>query len=178
MLRRITISYLELREREGLVPGRATDLRVVRAEIPCPELNRFLYAAVGGDWHWTDLLAWRRAQWEEFITRPLFETWVGYVRGTPAGYFELDRHDDGGDEIVHFGLLRQFIGQGYGGHLLTAAVERAFDRGASPVRLHTNTLDGPHALKNYLARGFALVRQEVVVRAVADEPPGPWPGSK
>jgi len=33
-------------------------------------------------------------------------------------------------------------------------VQRAFDDGAQRVWLHTCTLDGPHAIANYLARGF------------------------
>jgi len=38
-------------------------------------------------------------------------------------------------------------------------------------------LDGPHALRNYLARGFRPVGEETVERMLPDAPPGPWPGA-
>jgi hypothetical protein len=41
---------------------------------------------------------------------------MALVEGTPAGYFELDAQPDGPDvnvELVYFGLLPQFIGQGF-----------------------------------------------------------------
>ena len=60
-----------------------------------------------------------------------------------------------------FGLLRPFFGQGLGGHLLSVAVRRAFERGANRVWLRTTTLDHPHALPNYQARGFRIVREEI-----------------
>ncbi len=59
-------------------------------------------------------------------------------------------------EIVYFGLLPQFVGQGLGGHLLTEAVERAWQMDARRVWVHTCNLDHPAALKNYQARGFKL----------------------
>jgi hypothetical protein len=34
------------------------DVEVRRAEVPSPELNRYLLAAVGGDWHWILRLDW------------------------------------------------------------------------------------------------------------------------
>ena len=58
--------------------------------------------------------------------------------------------------IHNFGLLSQFIGQGLGGHLLSQAVKRAWAWGASSVWLSTCSHDHPHALKNYLARGFRI----------------------
>ena len=76
------------------------------------------------------------------------------VSGAPAGYFELRRDRAGGTEIVYFGLLPEFTGRGLGGFLLTMAVERAWSSGTERVWLHTNTLDHPAALPNYLKRGF------------------------
>jgi GNAT superfamily N-acetyltransferase len=57
-----------------------------------------------------------------------------------------------------FGLLPQFIGQGPGGHLLTAAIERAWEMGPEKVIVGTCSHDHPHALDNYLARGFRITR--------------------
>jgi hypothetical protein len=47
-----------------------------------------------------------------------------------------------------------------GGSLLTHAVEEAWKLGAGRVWLHTCTLDSPHALPNYRARGFRDFRTE------------------
>ena len=76
------------------------------------------------------------------------------VGGESAGYFELQRHDDGSVEIVYFGLVPKFIGRGLGGMLLTQAATDAFAMGANRVWLHTCTLDSPNALPSYQARGF------------------------
>ena len=54
---------------------------------------------------------------------------------------------------------------GHGGELLakllSAGVQRAWDRGARRVWVHTCTLDGPNALANYCARGFRVFDQTV-----------------
>ena len=67
---------------------------------------------------------------------------------------------DGSIEIAYFGLLREFLGRGLGGHLLTQAVQRAWEAGASRVWVHTSTLDHPAALPNYLKRGFKVYKTE------------------
>ncbi|MFN8059845.1 MAG: GNAT family N-acetyltransferase [Vicinamibacterales bacterium] len=153
------------------------DLKVARVGEPCAELNRFLYTAVGGDYHWTDCLDWTYAEWQRFVERRELHTWVGYVHDTPAGYFELEERPDRSVHILHFGLLRQFIGRGLGGQLLTEAVLRGWELLPERLCLHTNTLDGEHALANYLARGFVVVDAHRTRREIPGVPPGPWPGS-
>ena len=179
MIRPVTTYYLEMAERAHLIPARVPDepCALVHAELACPELSRFFYTAVGGNWYWTMRLPWSYAEWQAFVGRPGFETWYGVHRGVPVGYFELLPHADDSVEIASFGLLPQFIGQGFGGQLLAAAIERAWVLGPARVTVHTCTLDGPHALRNYLARGFRQVDQETTERALSDLPPGPWPGA-
>jgi ribosomal protein S18 acetylase RimI-like enzyme len=160
--RSVTTTYLEItRPAELCAAGTpSVAFSLARVDVPTPELNRFLYVAVGSAWRWRDRLAWDRARWLQYVQHPELETWVAYVRGTPAGYFELERQ--GGDvEIVYFGLLPAFAGLGLGGALLTAAIGRAFDNGASRVWVHTCTLDHPHALANYVARGMRPYRTEM-----------------
>src|SRR5437773_372379 len=81
-----TVTYLEMNDRGELVPAREpmVKLEVRRAHIPCPELNRFLYTAIGGEWYWIDRLSWTYEQWIDYLNRPGMETWVAYVEGTPA----------------------------------------------------------------------------------------------
>jgi ribosomal protein S18 acetylase RimI-like enzyme len=160
------------------------DIRVVRAEAPSPEFSRFLYASVGGDLTWIDRLGWSHARWREYLERPGVETWVAYDRGTPAGYVEMEAQDEGVVEIVYFGLLPDFRGRRIGGHLLSQGVARAWDLaerrpGRTPttrVWLHTCSLDGEHAMDNYLSRGFRLFRTETAEEKVPSTP-GPWPGA-
>jgi GNAT superfamily N-acetyltransferase len=80
--------------------------------------------------------------------------WLLRVGGEIAGYFELEKQPGPVVEIVYFGLTPEFIGKGYGGGMLTRAVDEAWALGAESVWLNTCSLDGPAALPNYKARGF------------------------
>jgi ribosomal protein S18 acetylase RimI-like enzyme len=86
------------------------------------------------------------------------ETWIARLDGALAGYAELESRD-GDVEIAYLGLLPAFHGRGIGGHLLSHAIRRGFELGPR-VWLHTCTLDGPHALDNYEARGMRIFRVE------------------
>ena len=156
--------HLELRGqlRPAQLPASFAAKRVelARQAGPDPALSRRLYESVGRPWRWVDRLAWTDDQWREYLGQDGTELWVLRVDGEPAGYFELAKAGDGSVEIVYFGLVPAFIGQGLGGYLLTQAVRRAQSAGATLVRLHTCTRDHPHALDNYQARGFVVVRTE------------------
>jgi GNAT superfamily N-acetyltransferase len=175
----ITTWYLEIRTPGELRPKRSprTDLLLSRLDDPAPEVNRFFYTAVGGGWYWIDRLGWTWAKWMQYLSRAELETWVLSAGGLPAGYFELEKQPGDDVEVAYFGLLERYTGQGLGGHLLTAAVERAWQWGARRVWLHTCSLDHPQALCNYQARGFRLYKEEVHAEDLPEEPPGPWPGA-
>lgn len=149
---------------------------VRRSGVPSPEFSRFLYTAVGGDWFWIDRLGWPYARWRELLASPDFQTWVLYVRETPAGYFELHRTREG-VEIASFGLIREFQGGGLGRYLLSRAIDSAWDFDTHRVWLHTCDLDHPHALDNYLKRGFEIFRQGECTYELPDQPVGPWGGA-
>ncbi len=155
----VDTTYLEMLAPEQLRASPETPLVVCEAEIPLPELNRFLYQAVGAPWGWVYRLSWTRQQWQEYLESESTRTWIAYLRGTPAGYFEMQRVDCE-VEIRSFGLLPPFIGRGMGGDLLTRAVRLAWTWPATRVWLHTCTLDSPAGLQNYLARGFQVYRTQ------------------
>jgi len=152
---------LEMTSRKDLRPSRrtTTEYEVKRVEIACPEFNWFLFETVGAEFRWGGREDWDRQKWAEYVDRPELETWVAYVLGTPAGYYELEIENDSSVQIKTFGLQRQFFGQGLGGALLTKAVKRCWEVGANRVWLTTCTHDHPQALQNYLARGFKLVSE-------------------
>jgi GNAT superfamily N-acetyltransferase len=174
----VTTWFLEMLSPESLRPAVCNNpqLSIVQASIPNPEFSRFLYTSVGGDWHWIQRLSWTYQQWLDYLQGGV-ETWVAYVAGTPAGYIELEMQPDHTVEVAYFGLLKGFIGQGIGGHLLTVGVQRAWETGAQRVWVHTCSLDGAHALKNYQSRGFTLYDQTEHIETVPEQPIGPWPGA-
>jgi GNAT superfamily N-acetyltransferase len=176
----VTTFYLQMLDPSELVPAtrQPNGVEIRQAVVPSPELNRYLYCAVGGDWHWHARLEWTYSQWVEYLFRPEQETWIAYLRGTPAGYIELDKKTDGSVEIVYFGLLPQFIGRGIGGYFLTTGIRRAWEMGANRVWVHTCTLDHPKALANYEARGLKQYKQDEQVVVLPSEQPGPWPGAQ
>ena len=158
------ITYvLEMQDRGQLRPrySQQPDLQVRPVGIPCPAYNRFFYIMVGMPYRWGGRHHWGDAEWSAYVERPELETWVAYRAETPAGYAELERQENGSVRIECFGLLPQFVGQGLGGHLLSVAVARAWEMGATYVWLTTCSHDHPHARANYEARGFRLAETRV-----------------
>jgi GNAT superfamily N-acetyltransferase len=161
-------THLEMRDIASLrrAQAPAQNAELARVQL-APEEYRALYSLVGGPWQWRDRLILSDAELDAYFASPDVHLWVLRVDGAVAGYFELQRYADARVEIMYFGLATAFIGRGLGGWMLTRAVEEAFALGAMQVTLHTCTLDSPHALPNYLARGFAIVREEWYVHVVA-----------
>jgi GNAT superfamily N-acetyltransferase len=179
-VRTVVVTELEMADPSALVPGRDPDLAAtfVRAERPAPELSRFFYRAVGGDWYWLDRLDWTLERWSAWVTAPGHELWSCWVEGAPAGYVELERVGDD-VEVAYFGLLPAYVGLGLGGWLLTRAVERAWELGGvRRVWLHTCELDSPAALRNYQSRGFVVCGTSTEYWDTSAPSPGPWRGSR
>lgn len=137
-------------------------LSIVECAIKQFPLNRFLYQLVGGPWEWTDKLVWTDQQWRDLVEQDNHRTFVAYEQGAIAGYYELQRSDEGDVEILYFGLVQAFFGKGFGGPLLTHALQTAWAwPGTKRVWVHTCTLDHPSALGNYQARGLQVYKEEV-----------------
>ena len=148
----VVTTYLELTDPAAIRPARRF-ATVRRVDPPDGQVNRAFYDAVGRDHGWTDHRGRDDAWWQSHAEA--VETWVLM---DDAGYYEL--HPVGTDvEIAYFGLLPAFQGRGLGGALLEHALRRSFELGAR-VWVHTCTLDGPHALANYRARGLVPYRVE------------------
>lgn len=159
---KVVRTYLEQRAPNALKPAPSDlpGLRLVRVADADVSLFRQLYRDVGGPYHWRDRNALSDDALRAHFESPAVQLWVLYERDTPAGFFELQRHADASVEIAYFGLTSAFFGRGLGKHLLTRAVEAAWELGAERVWLHTCTLDAPSALPNYLARGFEPFKTE------------------
>jgi len=153
-------TYLEMWSREDFAPAfaQASDFQIVQMDIPDLDFYMFLYQSVGEEWAWRDRLELTDRELRRILAPPNTEVHVMFVCGSPAGYVELNRRQEGAVEIAYFGLRRPYMGRGLGKHLLSYGVERAWDMDAERVWVHTCNLDGPHALDNYLKRGFHIYR--------------------
>ncbi|MGE0352636.1 MAG: GNAT family N-acetyltransferase [Gemmatimonadales bacterium] len=157
----VTRTYLALESPSALRGSPLPDDGRLERVAPCPAaFYRFLYREVGRRYQWRDRLDWTESQIRTWLDDPANSLYVLYVGGAPAGYFELRIGEAGAVEIVYFGLLPGYLGRGLGKGLLTAAVQTAWQAGASRVWLHTCTLDDPAALPNYLKRGFTRFKEE------------------
>jgi GNAT superfamily N-acetyltransferase len=158
----VTRTYLEMRDPSELHPGHSDDLRIRIEQLRdcAPSLYRHLYVEVGKHYHWIDRLPWTDEEIAAHLKQPAISLWLMTCDEVPAGYFELRRCEDGSTEIAYFGLLPEFIGRGWGKHLLTCATEQAWADGANRVWLHTCTLDDQAAMPNYLKRGFRPYKTE------------------
>jgi GNAT superfamily N-acetyltransferase len=153
-----------MRSPAELRPKRSADARfqIKEATVKQWEFNRFLYLLVGRDWCWNDKKAWTAEQWRAYAEPDGLRTLVGYYDGSVAGYYEMRRDNFGGVEIAILGLTPKFVGRGFGGVLVTSALETAWQMSPDRVWLHTCTLDHPAALPNYQARGLRIYRVETV----------------
>jgi GNAT superfamily N-acetyltransferase len=134
---------------------------------PCPAATyRRLYHDVGDHHFWRDRSKWTDAQIEAHCARPDITVWEAMLGDKSAGFFELCKHGDGAVEVVYFGLMPAFIGRGLGAAMLTHAAREAWQLGAKRVWLHTCTLDSPHALPNYKARGFVPFKTEEYLQEI------------
>jgi GNAT superfamily N-acetyltransferase len=163
-------TYLEMLSADELRPaGVPKDAPRIERMEQCPgSFFRYLYAEVGRAYHWTDRLSWSDEQVRVHLADSHVSLWLLSSRAAPAGYFELRRHQDESVEVAYFGLLPEFVGRGWGGHLLTVAVREAWALQPKRVWLHTCTLDHPAALPNYVKRGFRPVREEVYTAQLPD----------
>ncbi len=166
-----TRTYLELTAPTQFRPGFGAfpGLRVARVPDPAPALYRHCYRSVGDAFHWRDRWNWTDGDIRAHLAQPEITLYTARRGDELVGWYELRRvPEDGSVEIAYFGLFPGVIGLGLGKHVLSHAVRDAWALGTTRVWLHTCTLDHPHALPNYRARGFVPYRTEVYT---VDSPP-------
>ena len=161
----VTVFSLEmLTAPQRTTPSPRDGLAVLHARQPPVAYYRFLYDAVGRDYHW---LSRRKLSDEELATvihDPLNEVHVLHVDGSPAGFAELDRRQPDEIELVQFGLMPDFIGQGLGKWFLQWSIDTAWGYEPSRFWLHTCTLDHPAAVPTYMKAGFVQYKEEKIRR--------------
>jgi GNAT superfamily N-acetyltransferase len=161
----VKVTYLQMFSPSArIVQPPRDDLVVMHAQKPTIAYYRFLYDAVGRPWQWLRRKAMSDAELAAILHDPRDEVHVLHVAGVPAGFAELDRRCEGEIELVQFGLMPEFIGQGLGKYFLQWTIDRAWSYGPRRLWLHTCTLDHPRALGNYREAGFEVYREEMVAR--------------
>lgn len=160
----VTIYHLEMLSPEQLQASpEIPDLQLQECEVRQYPLNRFLYQWVGQEWEWEEKLSWSDEQWRDYAEREDLRTWLAFHKGSPAGFYELERQPGATVEIKYFGLAGPFIGKGFGGCMLSHALQSAWGwDDTRRVWVHTCSLDHPGALSNYRARGMKLFKTETV----------------
>jgi ribosomal protein S18 acetylase RimI-like enzyme len=161
-----TITYLEMFAKPASPPLAAPleKLALMRAERSTVSFYRYIYNAVGAPWLWFERRVIGDDELQEIIQRPTLEIFVLYVRGVPAGFFELDTAVPRETKLCYFGLVPEFIGRRLGPFLLQAAIDRAFS--ARPIErlwLHTSRFDHPKALATYQRAGFTVYDRRRIV---------------
>jgi GNAT superfamily N-acetyltransferase len=159
---KVKTTYLEMFARpERAVPAPRDGLAVVHARKPTVAYYRFLYEGVGRDYSWPRCKRLSDADLAALLNDPRVEVHVLMAEGVPAGFAELDRRAEGEIELIQFGLLPEFIGQGLGRYFLQWTIDKAWSYQPRRFWLHTCTKDHPAALPNYLKAGFAIYKEEV-----------------
>ncbi len=161
----VTVYYLEMLEPSTrAVPAPQDGLTVVHARKPTIPYYRFLYNSVGEDYRWLSRRNLSDADLAEIVHHPQTEVYVLHIDGTPAGFAEFDRSQENETELVQFGLMPEFIGQGLGKWFLQWVIDQAWREQINRFWLHTCTLDHPIALSTYLKAGFMIYREEQIRR--------------
>jgi ribosomal protein S18 acetylase RimI-like enzyme len=168
-----TVTYLEMTSVGQLRPGRPAPVTMVKVDVAAASLLRRNYARIAAPLHWQSRRTWSVARWQQLLTRPEVHAWIAKVGDGVAGVVELEVQPGGEVEIAVFGLVPEFVGRGFGAHLLTMGTRLAWGlpaRDGARVRrvwLHTSSRDHPHALPNYERRGFHRFRAERRQREIA-----------
>lgn len=159
-------NYLEIKSIKNLVeslpPKLECSIKVVKPDDF--QINKFFYKNVGKKHKWKDRLVWTEKDWMQYSSDPKVETYILNVKNDLAGYFELISHFDQREiEIAYFGLLEEYHNQKLGGYLLSTAIKKSFEKkDIKRVWVHTCSLDHKNALKNYLARGMRIYKNETI----------------
>ena len=155
-------NFLELKNINELVKkDKPEDNYSVEKTKPDFQLNKFFYKQIGKKYRWTDRLIWSDLQWSSYVSNKNLETYVIKNSDDLVGYFELIHHPEINEtELAYLGLFEDYFGKGVGGYALTIAIVKYFKKKIKRMWVHTCTLDHPNAIKNYLARGMKIFKEE------------------
>ena len=156
--------YLQIRSIEELnkVKKPSKSLKVEKSSNNF-QLNKFFYREIGKKHRWVDRLSWSNDTWINYLNNKNLYTCVLKKNDDLVGYYEKIYYEESNEfEIAYFGIMEEYIGKGYGGFLLSEALESCLKEKVSRIWVHTCSLDHENAIKNYLARGMKLYKEEKI----------------
>src|SRR5437899_2852953 len=138
----VRVYYLEMHApSRRIIPAPREGFSILHAKKPSVAYYRFLYDAVGPEYDWTSRKKLSDAELAALVHDPWLEVHVLMADGVPAGFAVLDwRHQDD-IELVQFGLMPEFLGQGLGRYFLQWTIDKAWSYQPKRFWLHTCTLD-------------------------------------
>ncbi|WP_165956889.1 GNAT family N-acetyltransferase [Kribbella antibiotica] len=156
------IICLEMTSPDDLLPGKPPPSPITLAPTAAASEVQALYQRIWAPLGPSGRTGWTTAQWTAELSQPGIHTYLATIRDAPAGFAELSVEADGVVGIVVFGLVPEVQSKGYGAAFLTAVTRTAWTLNTPTTRvwLQTSSSDHPHALRNYLQRGFRIFDQQ------------------
>ena len=133
-------------------PG--TSLHLQKIKKPSLRFYRYLYNGVGGPHMWVERNRMSDKILANIIHKDTVEIYVFYKDGIPAGYVEFNFEHLPRGELILFGLMPEFLGQGFGKFFMGAALRVAWNKPLKNLFMQTCTLDHMRALPLYRSFGF------------------------
>lgn len=165
----VTITYLEMTERQAPPPHAPANVNIalIRAQNPPISYFIYLYSTVGAEYEWTDRLEEPPEDLARFVQDPQVAIYTLMVDGWPGGFFMLDTRESGVCDLAYFGLMPEAVGLGLGRWFLGTAIQTAWEEtDVERVTVNTCTLDHPRALPLYQRMGFRPSGQETYQRVL------------
>jgi len=127
------------------------------------EINKFFYKQIGIDHYWRDRLVWSDKEWEKYVAKENFETWIMKKNDELVGFYEQEFHPSTKEvELINMGILKEYRGKKLGSLLLKHSIKVATSKNPNRMWVHTCSLDHAHALKNYESKGFKIFKEEEI----------------
>jgi GNAT superfamily N-acetyltransferase len=160
-----TVTYLRMTQPEQLRPGNAAPapvpVQLKAMGFDQSDLAKSIYKRIGKKYGWPE-----KPEWIEAVDERKRHFHLIVAGEETLGLAKIINHGNGSVEISTFGLVPEYVNRGYGAAALTAVVREAWRWALSgnvngQVWLRTSSIDHPHALRNYLARGFQAYKQQI-----------------
>jgi GNAT superfamily N-acetyltransferase len=161
----VTVTFLEMHEPKELpVTLPNTHFGLLQKPISAGKYRKYYYG-VGEKHFWLDRMVMPDEELFEKINTDNVDIFLFYVNKEVAGFIEFVKEKKH-VEILYFGILPAYIGQGYGKYFLQWVIAKAWSYRPEWIQLNTCTLDHPNALGTYKKAGFTEIRKETHQRRV------------
>ena len=157
--------FLEIKKKQffGKLPSIPKKIEIFLDKEKDININKFFYRQIGKDHFWRDRLLWSDKEWHKYVKNINLETGVMKSDEELIGFFEQEFHKKRNEiELIQMGIMKEHQGKKFGSFLLEYILNKAFNKNAERVWVHTCSLDHKHALNNYLSKGFKIFKEETI----------------